>query len=396
MDLGLLSADPAAPLCPLENRRTKAEFLVKLFVVHFMAIAAFCHLLNLRNESILNWRLYVFVLVPYAFLAHQALAVIPILFAAPMLASSRVEFLEISTTLLKIVFGKVHGRSRRVSAEEGGIGQNRPLRLRDNIELWLKKIAHALAALAFLFQCVATIVLYIRRRQYAPDAITFVDQRIFELAIGGVLIGLLTLGIALDCPILKDSAPNPKSGPEAIVAWLADRPEIPLPAWEEVRAYLPIRPMWAGTVSLMVTWIMGNFEIIMTLEPPITIWVMSETDSTTYLPEAIVGSIFSLVTLAMIIWMLYTDTEYNGMRTNNGQRNFCTMFCNLLMFILVLGIILLFMVEFAAGLVPVGVAAIRQYVRLFTQVNALQSWPQDVACPMLWQDQLDNQIWWLA
>jgi len=48
-------------LCPLEERRSGAETLVKLLVVYFTTVVAFCHLMSIRGESLLISRPLFFV-----------------------------------------------------------------------------------------------------------------------------------------------------------------------------------------------------------------------------------------------------------------------------------------------------------------------------------------------
>jgi hypothetical protein len=48
-------------LCPLDKRRSRVEILVKLFVVYFTVIVAFCHLMSIRREPLLSPRPLFFV-----------------------------------------------------------------------------------------------------------------------------------------------------------------------------------------------------------------------------------------------------------------------------------------------------------------------------------------------
>jgi hypothetical protein len=60
-------------LCPLEERRSRAEILVKLFVVYFTTIMAFCHLMSVRGEPLLPLRPLFFVSSPFAFIPYLLL-----------------------------------------------------------------------------------------------------------------------------------------------------------------------------------------------------------------------------------------------------------------------------------------------------------------------------------
>jgi hypothetical protein len=64
----------ASDLCPLHGRRSSQEVRMQLFVVHFITIAAFCHILNLRKERILGSKLALYLLLPSTFLLAHVLA----------------------------------------------------------------------------------------------------------------------------------------------------------------------------------------------------------------------------------------------------------------------------------------------------------------------------------
>jgi hypothetical protein len=61
-------------LCPIDSRRSFAEFVSKFIVVHLTTITAFCHLLSIRNEKILTWRPFFYFLTPFNILVQHALA----------------------------------------------------------------------------------------------------------------------------------------------------------------------------------------------------------------------------------------------------------------------------------------------------------------------------------
>src|ERR1700712_37515 len=71
-------------LCPLDSRRTTTELVVKLFIVHFTTISAYCHLLSIRGEPIIGWRLVFYILEPFSLFGHYALST-TVLFAALVL-----------------------------------------------------------------------------------------------------------------------------------------------------------------------------------------------------------------------------------------------------------------------------------------------------------------------
>jgi hypothetical protein len=48
------------------------------------------------------------------------------------------------------------------------------------------------------------------------------------------------------------------------------------------------------------------------------------------------------------------------------------------------------------GFFFVFAVAIREIIRMHTELSTLLSWSVDTACPMLWKDPLADYIWWLA
>jgi hypothetical protein len=70
-----------------------------------------------------------------------------------------------------------------------------------------KQVGRSVLAVAFLTQCIGSIFLYCRRLQYSSDAITIVDQRVFELACGGLLVAILTLGTVAKFTIFHRTVP---------------------------------------------------------------------------------------------------------------------------------------------------------------------------------------------
>lgn len=64
-----------------------------------------------------------------------------------------------------------------------------------------KKFGRLLVILALEAQCIGAIVLYSRRRK--QGAVTRADRRVFELAYGGVVITLLTIGVVVKLPLFR-------------------------------------------------------------------------------------------------------------------------------------------------------------------------------------------------
>jgi hypothetical protein len=80
----------------------------------------------------------------------------------------------------------------------------------------LEGVRQAVVQLAFLAQGITTIFLYIRRPR--NDAVALVNQRILELACGGVAVAILTIAIVIRTPVFVNALPDaPKSSLHHIV-----------------------------------------------------------------------------------------------------------------------------------------------------------------------------------
>jgi hypothetical protein len=69
-------------------------------------------------------------------------------------------------------------------------------------ESYLKVVGRTIVLLAFLSQCVASIFLYYRRAQ--RGAATMIDQLVFAIAIGGIGVCILTLGVTIRNPLFHN------------------------------------------------------------------------------------------------------------------------------------------------------------------------------------------------
>jgi hypothetical protein len=60
-------------LCPLDDRRTANELILKLIAAHVTMVIAYCHLLSLRQAKLVSWEPYLYVLCPILPVACPAL-----------------------------------------------------------------------------------------------------------------------------------------------------------------------------------------------------------------------------------------------------------------------------------------------------------------------------------
>ncbi|KAK5119914.1 hypothetical protein LTR85_007240 [Meristemomyces frigidus] len=168
-----------ADVCPLDGRRTTTELLVKLFVVHFTIIAAYCHVRSIRNEPIISFSLLFYAMEPLSLLAYYAVSIVMLMAAAIMALVGRSPVHRASFFRAPMwLFGKF---SMDVMQHQRLGGPSAPTQK----SRWtMKTLGRALLASALLAQCIGTIVLHCRRR--AHDAVTLGDERVLGLGCSGL------------------------------------------------------------------------------------------------------------------------------------------------------------------------------------------------------------------
>ncbi|GFG16450.1 hypothetical protein IFM61392_09513 [Aspergillus lentulus] len=193
------------PLCPLDERRTKTQLLVKLFVVHFTTIGAFFHLLNVRGEYFLSLRPIFYICTPMSFIAQHVIAAATLILRIPLVCIRDRRYPNIEKDLIrpvKSILGKLGDPSTESGAEsqlESEAGRVRESR-NEFRERAIRRLGRVLVTVAFLVQCSLSLLLYHRRKTHGPDTITLIDEKVFQLAASGTLVGLLTLGVTLRFP----------------------------------------------------------------------------------------------------------------------------------------------------------------------------------------------------
>ncbi|GES59499.1 hypothetical protein CDV56_105640 [Aspergillus terreus] len=189
------------PLCPLDERRAKTELLVKLFVVHFTTIGAFFHLLNLRGEYLLSLGPIFYICAPLSFIAQHVIAAAALILSIPLVCVRQRRYPDVGKDLVSPVKWLVARFEVPSTEPDPGLqlGQGRASRK------WLgeraiRRLGRVLVTIAFLVQCSLSLFLYHRRKAHGPDSIGLIDEKIFQLAVSGILIGLLTLATTLRFP----------------------------------------------------------------------------------------------------------------------------------------------------------------------------------------------------
>lgn len=182
-------------LCPLDDRRSAAEVSLKLAVVHFTTMAAYCHLLSMRGEPtrIICKKMFLFVIYPGSVIIQHVMAILAIVSA---LVLARLKKPRDSTRLRSSL-------KRAPFILIGAIEQHPPQSEphSSNEKSKVKLICRLIVVLALSAQCIGSCIVFARRYQH--DATTISDWRVLDLAIAALLITLLTVVHLLWHPALK-------------------------------------------------------------------------------------------------------------------------------------------------------------------------------------------------
>lgn len=182
----------AGPTCPSQDRQTTAEFLVKLFVVHFTNLAAYVHLLSLRKERLLTIRPLLYIIAPLSFLGFHLLALLAgcLLMLKRCIANKELPDWDRDVVRpLRWLLRVIPNQEENYQAITATPVHHRTSRKAEKLA---EKIGRALVVLAFITQCSTTVFLYARGRNHAAQSITRADQFVFKLASAGIFVGLLT------------------------------------------------------------------------------------------------------------------------------------------------------------------------------------------------------------
>lgn len=185
----------AAQLCPLDDRRSAAEISLKLAVVHFTAMTAYCHLLSIRGEptGVICRKMILFFVFPGSIIIHHVMAILAIVSVYLL-----VRFKELRHS------ASLQSSLKRAPATLFGAIDRHPSQIRlrsSHEESVVKTLARAAVVLALVAQCIGSCIIFARRYQH--DATTIGDWRVLELAITTLLISLLTVVHLLWQPSLR-------------------------------------------------------------------------------------------------------------------------------------------------------------------------------------------------
>lgn len=184
-----------AELCPLDDRRSASEVSLKLAVVHFTTMTAYCHLLSMRGDpaKIIIKKMMLFFIFPGSIIIQHVIGILAIIDTSIVVRFKK----PLDSALLR------SSLKRAPFILFGAIDQHpsEPRPQSSNEESLLKILGRLVVILALGAQCVGSCVVFARRYRY--DAATIADWRVLELAIAALLICLLTVVHLLWHPSLR-------------------------------------------------------------------------------------------------------------------------------------------------------------------------------------------------
>ena len=397
MDANITDANNTLSIaCPLADRRSNAGVLVKLFVVHFTTIAAFCHLLSIRSERVVSYKLIFYFLVPLNIFIYLGLA-----FATYVVAliqwylTSDLERRTVLKRAPRWLFGIIPDEKRvhYISMvdwdtfSQSDQGQSR----------W-KTTGRFVIAIAFLVQCIGTIVLYARR--HVHGAVTLADQRVFELGCGGIVTASLWLLTLSSISPFNQLVPNVETEErtrlEDIMVLLRDVQSEPIhdPSVDDVCLLLK-----NGATSFFVLIIQGEFALVPGLKDFFTGKLLQDNNTGPY------WAFYTLVMAAclswLFVWFEISDESDEKAAKRSGTQDRLHADQNRkpawqrpkIYLIAVLGWLPALLV---LGVVAVPVICIVTWVKIAVELAHLEHVPLNATCPLLWSDPVADWLWALA
>jgi len=177
----------------------------RLVIVTTTTVTAFYNLIWIRGETLWTARPIFFILSPLFVVVQHAVALISIsaFIGVAIIQRRPWQFADPIRHLL----GSKKPRHDRAILLSPGLPDTRTSK-RNRVLAYMGKL---FATLLFIAQCVTSIVLYWRRVK--RDGAGPVDRQIFSLALSGLFVGFLTLGIVLRVPFLSDPVATTDNAP---------------------------------------------------------------------------------------------------------------------------------------------------------------------------------------
>ncbi|KAL3466125.1 hypothetical protein BJX64DRAFT_250915 [Aspergillus heterothallicus] len=218
---------PAAP-CPLESQRSMPGLILKLFVVNFVTLCFYFHCYHQREGRYLTLDAIVFFLAPLNTVVRYGVALLSIIgYACYGIASSyhdknsnrqsrRRETLTKCSRALSALLGRKRIPGNRLQLDD--------IPRHPRTERIASRIGPVIPVLGFIVQCCGAIYLYNRRRQQKGLGVTMIDQQIFQLACGGLALGIISAGYTLRLPYFDTPVPDSRKTPlEHLIHVLRDQ-----------------------------------------------------------------------------------------------------------------------------------------------------------------------------
>ncbi|KAK4194055.1 hypothetical protein QBC40DRAFT_353547 [Triangularia verruculosa] len=207
--------NPEEIACPLEGRRGDLALSLKFAVLTITILTFYCRFIQTRDRTNISFTPILFYFAPLNFVFKYVVGITSILSVHAiqrLLAQYRPDpdWTEMSPNqelirALRHLFGKIPRRtysslSTVITSDDG------PALRHSTSERNMGIIGSVFVTLMFIAQCIGTIILYFRRIHH--DAVAPMDQRMFELACGGVLVGFLRICHILHLPLFDKSVPG--------------------------------------------------------------------------------------------------------------------------------------------------------------------------------------------
>ncbi|KAK0713214.1 hypothetical protein B0T26DRAFT_677578 [Lasiosphaeria miniovina] len=403
------SIPPATPLCPLDDRRSAPEFYVSFFAVSFTALAFFFKTIQQQEGRLLSWNVLLFYLAPLGFVFKYAIALLGIfgVYSFRVIndwAHGRpgTADWDDAAASLQWLFGKV-GPEQQQQQQRDDRSDYEPLpaddtarraRRRHSLEAAARTVGKLLAALLFLVQCSGTIFLHGRRIE--RDAVATIDQKTFELACAGLLIGVVAVGQTLRFGAFGRTVPDASTTRlnRFALFWRGGAHEklaafqlsVGMRFWTwAARNLLPsaiilgvvYREVLAGTLAEFL--IIDSWQTCLVTAVPffVSLCVLLAVAPFTELGKDM-GAGVRLSPRLFVPWWLFYPLLAAAV--------------SILSPVVLLDIVAPVM----EAMLAVLVAWPGTYVYSFWEVSALSQAPQDSPCPLLWSDPVSQYILWLA
>ncbi|KAK3325979.1 hypothetical protein B0H66DRAFT_144788 [Apodospora peruviana] len=417
----------AAVLCPLDDRRTANELMLKMIAAHVTVVIAYCHLLSLRQAKLVSWEPYIFLLCPTIPVGRLTLGFVMAAVALVATTLRRPSTLRTTVGLfllrLRILIGRprlrpdasvtaprrrssipgpVPVRVNTLTMESGGSAELQTNRIKVRyVAFW------RIAALAWTtFLCCTTVHLFRRRVALAGwDSITVVDSRAMELAVSGIVIVVMSVAVIAEVPGFADEVPVVKAADDGLSSFMmllcnnvdcwdgnsSSSGEELLGAWLTVGFFFPLC-LWGGMPVIVPTM---QF-----------MW-------STYLEDAGVWDAIQTV-LAFSIWIpcLVAYNPDAHLLTGPGRRIFNihmspqrwnsvllgVLSVSIIVFIrtymcMLLVMMMTYFYVMSGGAIAL-VMRITELIILRDELRAAakNTWPVDQLCPQLWKDSLADWL----